>query len=248
MPAETLIAQITDLHLQPDPQQPFRGYDLMARLDAVLEDIARQGTPDLLLMTGDLTHHGNADTYRWLKQRVEAVARQIAWIPGNHDLLEHMGGDLLRRSLSLAGWRILLLDSTSEPDGRGSGALAASELDVLEQQLSEHGEPTLVVLHHNPLATGSGWQDEVMLANPEPFWQLIQRFPQVKVVLHGHIHQHFEAHYNGVEVMATPAIAPQFKPRQQDFLLEDDPQRMGPGWRWLKLRSDGSFESAIEQI
>lgn len=249
MPAEALIAQITDLHLQPDPTEPFRGFDLVARLDAVLDDIrTRFERLDLLLLTGDLTHHGNADTYAWLQAKVAGLADEVLWLPGNHDVSLHMGGSFWRRGLSLAGWRLILLDTTAEPDGRGSGSLAATELAALQQQLTLYPQPTLIAMHHNPLPTGSGWQDAVMLANPDAFWQQIDGHEQIQAVLHGHIHQQFDQCHAGVRVLATPAIAPQFKPQQDDFLLEDRDAFSGPAWRWLRLSDAGELSTGVVQL
>ena len=136
MPADALIVQITDLHLQPEPTEHYRGFDLAARLQQVLAEVRhRFEQVDLLLLTGDLTHHGEVATYDWLTEQVEGVAAQTCWIPGNHDIAEYMTGSLWQRSLSLAGWQVVLLDSTAEPDGHGSGALADSELAALQQQL-----------------------------------------------------------------------------------------------------------------
>ncbi len=249
MPADALIVQITDLHLQPEPGEYYRGFDLAARLHQVLVEVRRRFEQvDLLLLTGDLTHHGEAATYNWLAEQVEGVAAQTCWIPGNHDIAEHMTGSLWQRSLSLAGWQVVLLDSTAEPDGCGSGALADSELAALQQQLADNTQPTLVVLHHNPLATGSAWQDAVMLSNAPQFWQALTGHLQVSAVLHGHIHQQFEQYQGSVEVLSTPAIAPQFKPQQADFTLEDNPAHTGPAFRWLRLMSDGSLDSAVVRL
>lgn len=249
MPADALIVQITDLHLQPQPTDSYRGFDLAARLQQVLAEIERRfERVDLLLLTGDLTHHGESATYDWLAAQVDGVAGQLCWIPGNHDVAEYMAGPLWQQALRLAGWQILLLDSTSEPDGRGSGALADSELAMLQQQLAHNSQPALVVLHHNPLATGSAWQDAVMLSNAPQFWQALAGYDQVRAVLHGHIHQQFAQCQGAVQVLGTPAIAPQFKPQQADFTLEDNPAHSGPAFRWLRLGADGQLTTDIVRL
>ena len=60
-----LIAQITDIHIGFDPDNPAE-YN-RKRLDEVL-DVLIEGPnrPDLLLATGDITDRGDADSYRRL--------------------------------------------------------------------------------------------------------------------------------------------------------------------------------------
>jgi Icc protein len=46
---------------------------------------------------------------------------------------------------------------------------------------------------------------------------------------------------NGVRYMATPATCAQFKPRSDDFALDDKP----PGYRVLELMPDGSIATEV---
>ncbi|MCV6588072.1 MAG: metallophosphoesterase [Marinobacterium sp.] len=247
MPSDALIIQITDLHLPEMPQALYRGVSIARRLQQVLDEIKRRyGQPDLLLLTGDLTHHAGAEVYDWLAEQVRGVAKNCAWLPGNHDPVVHLQGPLWQQKLILAGWQILLLDSTAEADGRGSGAVATAELTRLQQQLVADPSPALVVLHHNPVATGSGWQDPIMLSNHRSFWHLLAGFSQVKAVLHGHIHHQLDTHYQGVQVMGTPSIAPQFLPQQAEFAIDQRPGFTGPALRWLKLSTVAGHQADIE--
>ncbi|MBY4676161.1 metallophosphoesterase [Marinobacterium arenosum] len=247
--ASSLIIQLTDLHLPRVPTDPFRGVDVAGRLQRMLDHLAeRFERIDQLLLTGDLTDHGDLSTYRWLQTKVQGRAGRISWIPGNHDCAELMDGELRPRRIELPGWRLVLLDTTAEPDGRGGGSLADSELQALDAELAGSDRPLMLVLHHNPLATGSGWQDPIMLGNADAFWRIVERYPQVKLAIHGHIHHAFEQRRGQVRVLGTPAIAPQFKPRQADFCEEDDPALTGPAARWLRLHDDGRFETGLIRL
>lgn len=242
----SLILQLSDLHLSADLNALYQGLSPLKRFQSVLSDIKKRFEHvDLLLLTGDLGHQGASEVYQWLIEQTQGIAQRMAWIPGNHDDAALMKGAHWPECIQLPGWQLLLLDSTSEPDGRGSGALAETELAQLEQQLQTSEQPTMLVLHHNPLPINSGWQDPIMLANADQLWQRLTSYPQIRLMLHGHIHQRFEQQYQGVQVLSVPACAPQFKAQQADFTIEDDAAIAGPAYRWLQLFDDGRYQSDV---
>ncbi|WP_236744080.1 metallophosphoesterase family protein [Marinobacter similis] len=145
-----------------------------------------------------------------------------------------------RRQIIQGGWQCLLLDSAVP--GRVYGQLPQSELDFLESSLAEHPElPALITLHHHPVDVGCDWMQPIGLRNREDFWQIVDRFPQVKIVLWGHIHQEQELNRNGVHLMATPSTCIQFTSGSSDFSVEP----LAPGYRWLELMTSGEFSSEV---
>ncbi|HEX7874129.1 MAG TPA: metallophosphoesterase [Sphingobium sp.] len=79
-----LIAQVTDIHLGFDPDNPA---ELNAkRLDQVLRALnTGPNRPDLLLATGDLTDRGDPDSYRRLVSALGQCDFPIWPCVGNHD-------------------------------------------------------------------------------------------------------------------------------------------------------------------
>ncbi len=63
----------------------------------------------------------------------------------------------------------------------------------------------------------------------------------VRAVLWGHVHQHFEGERNGVRLMSTPSTCAQFLPRSDGFAIDRRP----PGYRWLELRDDGTIATDV---
>lgn len=242
------LVQITDCHLQNDPAQLYRELDVEVHFDRVLEQ-AVSHAPDMLLLTGDLVHHGGPQGYQRLHRKLSSLSVPCYWIPGNHDdadLMQQIGGDMNLRSVSCGRWGIVLLDSSSEPDGRGSGSLAQQELDFLSSQLQQCADKQmLVVLHHNPLPVNSGWQDPIMLANADAFWQIIDAHPNVRAVLCGHVHQQWRLERKGVDLYTTPASSVQFKPGCDDFTLEDRNGFTEPAFRVLELSDQGKIETRV---
>ena len=109
----------------------------------------------------------------------------------------------------------------------------------------EHPEmPALITLHHHPVDIGTDWMANIGLKNREDFWQLVDRFPQVKIVLWGHIHQTHEQQRNGVQLLATPSTCIQFAPNSQNFKLD----HQAPGYRWFDFYADGRFQTGISRL
>lgn len=253
MSAVLTLAQITDCHLQNDPRHLYRDSDVESGLNRLVNDLLSSITDlDALLWTGDLVHHGGPDGYRRLQQRIAKLPVPSYWIPGNHDdagLMQQIGGPLNQRGLCFDHWVVILLDSCSMPDGKGSGSLAESELKFLEQQLELHRDKhCLLVLHHNPLPVNSRWQDQIMLSNAVPFWDVVKSYPQVNAVLCGHVHQEWNLEYCGVQVLTTPSSSVQFKKCSDEMLLEEDPELLGPAYRVLQLHPDGSITTSVKRI
>ncbi len=245
------VLHITDLHLKGRSDWRLAGVDPSASYDAVLRRIApAMDGVDLVLATGDISHNGDRDAYRRFRRDFEAFGRPALVMPGNHDELSLMrdelgGGDLLRleRDATFDGWRFLSLNS--QVPGAVGGRLGEEQLRWLEGALGEqHGLPTLVALHHQPVPVGARWLDEQRVADGGDLLELLQRHPQVRLLVWGHVHQEFDRRRDGLRLLATPSTCIQFKPGCTDFALDT----VNPGVRWLDLGEDGSVETWVERI
>ncbi len=246
------IVQLTDLHLQADAETNYKGVYPDANLRQCLAWLAQQDY-DLLLLTGDLSHAGYQTAYERLFGYLQDLPKPWYWLPGNHDdasLMAAMHPQAVDsvRCLPLANWQLLLLNSTHAPDGRGSGSVAARHLQELGIALDEaEASHIMVVLHHNPLAVDSSWQDEIMLGNDAEFLQVIDDHSQgkVKAVLCGHIHQLQDVQRHGVRYLGSPATSVQFAIKQQQFLLQPE---LGPGLRTITLHANGSMDTQVVRL
>ncbi len=243
------IAQITDTHLYAAADGRLLGLDTRTCLDRVMELARRRGEFDLLVATGDLAHDGSEAAYRAVRERLGVLGCPVYCLPGNHDeanaIRAHLNGDGFHctRSTPAGNWQMLFLDS-SVP-GQDGGHLNAEELDALEQALQAHpGRPALVWLHHQPLPMGSRWLDTMAVDNGEALFACIDRHPQVRAVVWGHVHQPFDRQRNGVRLLATPSTCLQFLPGSEDFAVEEVP----PGYRWLELHPDGRLDTGVERL
>ncbi len=242
------VLQITDPHLMAQGDGALLGVHTRNSLSAVIQEVlAVHGQPDLILATGDLAQDGSETAYRVFGEQLAVFDCDSAWLAGNHDdaaVLARVAADFNadRRQLVRGGWHIVLLDS-SVP-GKVYGHLAASELEFLEQALAEHPElPTLVTLHHHPVDIGSDWMERIGLRNRDALWSVLDRHPQVKLVLWGHVHQEHESARADVTLLATPSTCIQFTAGSAKFAVEP----LAPGYRWIELESDGAFRTEVRR-
>jgi len=250
-PADSIkVLQLSDTHLFANPAQAFLGINTERSLQEVLREAQAAHWPaDLILLTGDLAQDGTHETYQRLRAHLTALDTPVYRLPGNHDdpaaldaILQ--GANVHTGSVLLCGhWQIILLNSVVP--NHVEGYLGQTELAMLDQQLARHPERhALLCLHHPPVPVGSRWIDQLGLNNAADFFAVVDRHPQVRAVLCGHVHQETGLQRNGVWVLSAPSTCFQFRPGSDDFALDDQP----PGYRWLVLHRDGSITTGIKRL
>jgi 3',5'-cyclic-AMP phosphodiesterase len=231
------LVQISDTHLFAEPDGRLLEQPTRPPFAAVLGMLRSTLFPiDGVLLTGDLVHDASPEGYRYLNASMLALGVPYHAIPGNHDpvalLSEHLdpGAAEAVRCIVIRGWQVVLLDSPVP--GEDGGRLDGPRLDRLDLALGERPEhPALVCLHHHAVTVGSPWMDEIGLADGDAFSAVLDRHPQVRGVLWGHIHQAFDVLRGRVRLMGCPSTSVQFRPNSDDIALDT----ASPGLRWLDL-------------
>jgi len=240
------LLQITDTHLFADRAGRLKGIDTTAALNAVIDTChQRHPVPELVLLTGDLSHDGSAASYRRVAEAAAALDAPVLAIPGNHDdpAVMRQSGLGRERYRLMPGWQIIMLDSTVTDEEQGR--LAEDELAFLDDRLSRHPDRhALIALHHHPVPVGSRWLDAIGLENGHALFGITRRHPQVRVLVFGHIHQAFDKKRDGIRLLGTPASCVQFRPRADDFSLDALP----PGYRLLELSADGAIATEVVRL
>ncbi|MEO6715674.1 MAG: metallophosphoesterase [Novosphingobium sp.] len=211
-----LIGQVTDIHIGFEPGNPDEPN--MHRLNAVLERLFDgPNRLDLLLLTGDLTENGDADSFRRLAGALESAPCPVWPIPGNHDertafaetfSYVPMTGAFAQYALNAGRLRLLMLD-TLDP-GRHGGAFCEARAAWLRGELAAFPDrPTVIVMHHPPFVSGIDWMD------PDPGEEWIMRFAeatrehgQIEAILCGHLHRSVVTRWNGAPLIVCPSSAP----------------------------------------
>ena len=254
MPSQTtadsvLLVQLSDSHLFAEAQGTLLGMNTRESLQKVIELVlAQQPRVDLMIASGDLSQDGTLESYQQFREMTRQIDAPARWIPGNHDEPHFMAKAatqslLLDPVVDIGNWRITLLDSAVP--GSVPGYLQDEQLQLLARSLSEApARHHLVCFHHHPVPIGCAWMEPIGLRNPEALFAVLDRFPQVRAVLWGHVHQEIDQLRNGVRLLASPSTCIQFEPGSEDFKVDD----LAPGYRWLRLLPDGRLETGVERV
>ena len=196
--ADFTFAQISDSHIGFDkPANP----DVTATLQVAIDKInALPQTPDFMIHTGDLSHLSKPSEFDTLDQALRgAAAKQIYFVPGEHDMLTDNGEQYLQRfgkgskgtgyySFDHKGVHFVGLVNVANLKAGGLGSLGHEQLEWLEDDLKGRSASTPIVLFaHIPLWTiyaDWGWGTD----DSEQALSYVKRFGSV-TVLNGHIHQ-----------------------------------------------------------
>ena len=221
------ILQITDSHLLADYQQEFIGVKSAMAFQAVINEVTSdisQGSPDLIILTGDLSQDDSESSYKFIINAVQELPRPIAWMPGNHDNPSNakevlaQANIMLQKEFIFDRWQVLLLSSYWKD--HVAGELAQEELLFLEQKLRSEITPySIIFLHHHVLPVGSSWLDNSKLSNSDDFLAIINKYSHAKVVVVGHVHQENELKHGSITFITTPSTSIQFKKQSEKICL-----------------------------
>ena len=245
------VLQLTDTHLFAQAQETLLGLPTQTCLQRIIDRILKQPQlPDFIVLTGDLSQDGRAESYANLSTLLEPLGLPIYWLPGNHDCVETMTRSLQApiftpdKLFQHQGWQFILLNS--QIPGDVPGRLSAEVLDALTHQLATGPKtPTMLALHHPPITLQSAWLDSSALENPDELFAVLDRFSHVKLVLFGHIHQEISIVRKGVTYLSCPSTCIQFDRHSDTFALDVD---HNPGFRELELYSDGTWTSQVHRV
>jgi 3',5'-cyclic-AMP phosphodiesterase len=207
-----VLLQLSDFHLG----ATWAEGDARELLAETIEWIRVHGPkPDAVLVSGDLVDHGTDDEYAQVGELLELLSAPVHVLPGNHD-----DRSALRRRFDLPGvdaepvqyaadvgpLRLVAVDTTRP--GEDGGQLDENRLAWLEEVLAaDQGTPTVVAMHHPPLATGvSGW-DEIVLPRPDrlALARVVERHPHVQRIVAGHLHRTLVGAIGGRSVLVVPS-------------------------------------------
>ncbi|RDB43840.1 phosphodiesterase [Halomonas sp. DQ26W] len=236
------IVQITDCHLHADLRARSRAGFPLRQLEAVV-NAAIGEHPDLVLVTGDVSQDETTASYELAHGVLSRLDCPWFWLAGNHDqpqLMEPVKA--IRREVDLGGWRLLTVD-TCVP-GQAHGEIGETRLAELVERLGADDRPTLLAMHHPPLILGSEWLDAIGLKDRDVLWQTLADFPQVRMILCGHIHQALASQRQGVAIYGAPSTTDQFLSGSADFAIDEASR---PGYRIVEL-AGGEWLTWVERV
>jgi len=246
-----LLVQLSDLHIGANEY----GIDPVPHLEAVVKAVrSLPNRPDAVLVSGDLTDDGAENGYRVARELLEQIEAPLHVLPGNHDDrgrlrtafgLPDRGAEPVRYSADVGELRLVVFDSNVP--GQDPGRYDPEQLRWLDAELgAEPGRPTLLALHHPPLATGIREWDGI---NLEPgqrplLAEVVARHPQLRAIVGGHLHRVAASALAGVPVLAAPSTYLQARP---DFETEGVELMPHPGFA-LHVFRDGELASQVQSV
>jgi Icc protein len=241
--------QITDTHLIEAEDGHLLGLETLNSLECVLNSVkAENSLFDFFVMSGDLSQDGSLLSYQRLHAALSPFKVPSFWFAGNHDSMENMqavsqGTEHLNNIIRTKHWQLVLLNSQVE--GSVFGNLADEQLQLLETALQERPDlHTLISLHHHPIPMESDWMDRIGVKNGERLMEIARQNSNVKCILWGHVHQESDRTVDGIRMLSTPSTCIQFKPKSEDFGVE----QIAPGYRLMELHPDGTLDTHVSRV
>ena len=223
---ELSFVQISDSHMGFNkPANP----DVAGTLRAAVDKINALATPpEFLLHTGDISHLSKPEEFDTVDQILKgARAKDVFFVPGEHDVLNDDGKQYLERygkGAKGAGWysfdkkgaHFIGLVNVLNLKAGGLGTLGPEQLEWLEDDVKHLQTSTpIVVFAHIPLWSVYpewGWGTE----DSGQALAYLKRFGSV-TVLNGHIHQTMEKIEGNVTFHTAASTAfPQPQPGKAD--------------------------------
>lgn len=194
------ILQITDTHLVARSRLVSGVLDTAQLFEAQIAQIAqalpRIGPIDHLLVTGDVSDDGTAESYALFREIAEPLGLPLLVIPGNHDQREPMRAAFADLGLfeeagplnwvrDLGKLRLVGIDTLVE--GSGGGRIETVTARFLQQALAFDG-PVLLAMHHPPFECGIAFMDAIGLAGKPELADLLSQSPADIRIVCGHLH------------------------------------------------------------
>ncbi|HST70714.1 MAG TPA: phosphodiesterase [Solirubrobacterales bacterium] len=246
-----LLAQFSDLHIGASEN----GVDPVPRLEAVVEAVrSLPNEVDAVLVSGDLTHDGGQPEFQLARQLLERLDAPLHVMPGNHDDralvreifgLPGVGDEPVNYSVDVGELRLVVFDSNVP--GQDPGRYSSQQRRWLDEELRALAErPTLLAMHHPPLATGVREWDGINLepGQREALAEVVGRHPQLRAIVGGHLHRIAASSLAGCPVIAVPSTYLQAQP---DFETEGVEFGGVAGFA-LHALLDGELSSQVESV
>lgn len=207
------ILQLTDIHLS---SQNNDQYDY--NFTAIINFIKQRKTVlniDGIIVTGDISHEGQASSYRFFFNGIESVDLPYSIIPGNHDdheILQSCSSGCKRlkniQTFSNSTWCLYSLDTVVR--GEDYGTISESEILRLTAFLRTIKDQKIALfMHHHILSVGTPLVDCCKLLNPEVLLRLCRDYP-IHFLGTGHAHTLSQQKIGHTLISVAPAVSSQW--------------------------------------
>lgn len=194
------------------------GEDPSKRLAAAVASInSEHADADCVVVTGDMTHSGDAAAYAAFGAEIRKLTIPVHFLVGNHDEtaafakafpdvpLDENG--FAQRAVETAQGRFLLLD-TKAPEG-DAGIYCEVRRAWLARQLEKPG-PVYLFMHHPPVGVGIKAMDAIKLEDPEAFFDVLAPHKtRIRHLFFGHLHRALWGNWRGISYSCMRGLSHQ---------------------------------------
>lgn len=197
---------LTDTHVVGDGK--LYGEDPAERLRAAVASInSEHGDAEFVVLTGDMTHRGDAAAYARFSQEIRAFSMPVHLMVGNHDDTSAFAKAFPDTSRDQNGFvqtgfdtgygRFLLLDTKDATTH--AGAYCSARRDWLAHELDGTDGSVSLFMHHPPFPTGIAAMDRIMLQDAEAFYDVIAPHKsRIRHLFFGHVHRAIFGNWRGI--------------------------------------------------
>ena len=198
---------LTDTHVVGGGRHLY-GADPARRLALAVDSInTEHGDAAFVIVTGDMTHWGDAAAYEAFAAQVERLTMPVHLMVGNHDNTADFAArfpaaprdenGFVQFALDTPHGRALCLDTTLP--GTSAGGLCADRLGWLSARLAASDGPILLFMHHPPFPVGIAAMDAIMMRDAEAFHDVIAPHkPRIRHLFFGHVHRAIFGNWRGI--------------------------------------------------
>lgn len=214
------FAQISDMHVTAEGGGTNYSEDTGPCLErCVAALLGFRPRPVAVVASGDLVNAGGTEEYARLRALLAPLDMPVWLMPGNHDERDALRAQFadhdylpssgtLHYARDVDRLRLIMLDTVIP--GAQSGTLDETQLAWLEDELASHRQmPTVIFMHHPPVATGMHRMDAIGLdtGSARRLARIIGRHRHVERVACGHVHRAAQVRWSGTLVSVCPSTA-----------------------------------------
>ncbi|HEQ79271.1 MAG TPA: metallophosphoesterase [Euryarchaeota archaeon] len=200
------IAHLSDLHCGRSWM-----FDESALTNAI--DQINETSPDMVVITGDLTDWGLDLEYTMAKKFISRIKKKVLTVPGNHDA-RYMGYKIFEKTFTKPFGRFGMLEKddflfigldTSEP-GLDEGHLGREQLAIVEENVKKGGPIPIIMQHHHIIPIPETGRERNVLVDAGEVLRVLNHH-EIPLILTGHKHVSWVWNLNGTFISNVGTVS-----------------------------------------
>ncbi|WP_316863466.1 metallophosphoesterase [uncultured Cohaesibacter sp.] len=200
---------MTDCHVAGNDQTVY-GERPSTKLRAAIDSINRDHEDaDFVVITGDLTHHGDDAAYENFARELRRLVIPSHLLMGNHDdtrtfrfhfpEAQRCDCGFIQGSKRTPYGLCLFLDTSHK--GSSAGRYCEERSKWLSGVLGATDGPVMLFMHHPPFKIGIPDTDDSKLEDAEAFWEIVEPHKdRIRHIFVGHAHRVVFGNWRGISV------------------------------------------------